>query len=203
MDTDFAAKMHLSSVARLLRRVDRRHKTNLNRRKQRERRFFLVRQGLCCLGYLLSKNTLAAFCLSCGLSAGNSAAKMRRRHKTNLNRRKRRKRRYFLFPVLKHLRYLCLLLLKIFPFEFFFARSATLSTLRSGATAEDGRLCVKNRFRWFLPVSRAGLAFTGIVSFCSEFRVHAALGPPKGATPNSKMSHYPLTKALAHRMVFI
>jgi hypothetical protein len=32
----------------------------------------------------------------------------------------------------------------------------------------------------------------GVELFCSEFRVHAALGPPKGGTPNFKMSHYPV-----------
>jgi hypothetical protein len=32
----------------------------------------------------------------------------------------------------------------------------------------------------------------GVVSFCLEFRVHAAFGPPKGGTPNLKMSHYPI-----------
>jgi len=31
---------------------------------------------------------------------------------------------------------------------------------------------------------------SGVVSFCSEFRVHAALGQPEGGTPNFKMSHH-------------
>ena len=30
----------------------------------------------------------------------------------------------------------------------------------------------------------------GGVSFCSEFRVYAALEPPEGGTPNFKLRHY-------------
>jgi hypothetical protein len=35
----------------------------------------------------------------------------------------------------------------------------------------------------------------GVASFCSEFRVHAAFGPPEGGTPNFKFSRHRLSAA--------